>query len=346
QTTIVQMQKDGTYRVVYGTELDKITGSVKLSVVGYGRKTQEGDDTLGGRSATELSANITRFNQALTDDATIRHISLVGCNLDNPTDNSTSTYAAQTLQNLKKIGVTSTSARSDYVAIGPDGRKLTSSTGTDAWKHKDSKAKTHYSFNELTGAVESRVYNSEGTLVRYNGKHLADNNSQYQTNIVLQLSDNETVKNATNALTKKHPDNSYIAKIDDNGKLTVYDLNGNEVNLNVNGKYRINVVAHGSEMTAIGAKQLATHITDLQTKLRIEQTEQGRIALVGCETDKPSSSGTAAEITSLAQLVAKRLYDSGNGTINAEVTGRTTQIEVNADGTKTMLTGGTKTVYS
>jgi hypothetical protein len=53
-----------------------------------------------------------------------------------------------------------------------------------------------------------------------------------------------------------------------------------------------------------------------------EQTEQGRIALVGCETDKPSSSGTAAEITSLAQSVAKRLYDSGSGTINAEVTGR------------------------
>jgi hypothetical protein len=44
-------------------------------------------------------------------------------------------------------------------------------------------------------------------------------------------------------------------------------------------------------MVAIGAEQLAAHITDLQTKLRIEQTEQGRIALVGCETDKPSSSG-------------------------------------------------------
>jgi hypothetical protein len=40
-------------------------------------------------------------------------------------------------------------------------------------------------------------------------------------------------------------------------------------------------------MVAIGAEQLAAHITDLQTKLRIEQTEQGRIALVGCETDKP-----------------------------------------------------------
>jgi hypothetical protein len=84
----------------------------------------------------------------------------------------------------------------------------------------------------------------------------------------------------------------------------------------------------------------------LTPHFRIEQTEQGRIALVGCETDKPTSSGTAAAITSLAQSVAKRLYDSGNGTINAEVTGRTTQIEVNADGTKTMLTGGTKTVYS
>jgi hypothetical protein len=42
--------------------------------------------------------------------------------------------------------------------------------------------------------------------------------------------------------------------------------------------------------------------------------------LVGCETDRPSSGSTSAAITSLAQSVAKRLYDSGNGTINAEVT--------------------------
>ncbi|VVM24902.1 hypothetical protein BSPWISOXPB_460 [uncultured Gammaproteobacteria bacterium] len=87
------------------------------------------------------------------------------------------------LQQLKQTGVESMSARSEYVAIGPDGRKLTSSTGTSEWKHKDSKAKTHYSFNELTGEVESRVYNSEGTLVRYNGTHLSNNNSQYQINI-------------------------------------------------------------------------------------------------------------------------------------------------------------------
>jgi hypothetical protein len=57
-------------------------------------------------------------------------------------------------------------------------------------------------------------------------------------------------------------------------------------------------------VVAIGAEQLAAHITNLQTKLRIEQTEQGRIALVGCETDKPTSSGTAAEITSKVDFVA------------------------------------------
>ncbi|WP_139699172.1 C80 family cysteine peptidase, partial [bacterium endosymbiont of Bathymodiolus sp. 5 South] len=212
--------------------------------------------------------------------------------------------------------------------------------------HKDGKAKTLYSFDELTGKVESRVYDDKGTLVRYNGKHLNDD-SQYKTNIIFQLENkDDTVKNATDALANKHPKNSYIAKMDETGGIKIYDVDGNEVALNVNGKYRINVVGHGSSMKIMGADALSNRITALQAKLNIEQTDEGRIALVGCETDKPSSSGTAAEITSLAQLVAKRLYDSGNGTINAEVTGRTTQIEVNADGTKTMLTGGTKTVYS
>ncbi|WP_139699493.1 C80 family cysteine peptidase, partial [bacterium endosymbiont of Bathymodiolus sp. 5 South] len=177
QTTIVQMQKDGTHRVVYGTQLKDITGKVKMVAVGYGREAEDGTQTLGGRSVDELSANITTISQELNTDATtIKHVSLVGCNLasNNPTDDNTSTYGAEMLQQLKQTGVESMSARSEYVAIGPDGRKLTSSTGTSEWKHKDSKAKTHYSFNELTGEVESRVYNSEGTLVRYNGKHLGD----------------------------------------------------------------------------------------------------------------------------------------------------------------------------
>jgi hypothetical protein len=59
----------------------------------------------------------------------------------------------------------------------------------------------------------------------------------------------------------------HIAKIDDNGKLTVYDLNGNEVNLNVNGKYRINVVAHGSEMELLSPKCLPLYLTKVPSLL-------------------------------------------------------------------------------
>jgi hypothetical protein len=32
------MQKDGTYRVVYGSALKDVTGRVKMVVVGYGRE--------------------------------------------------------------------------------------------------------------------------------------------------------------------------------------------------------------------------------------------------------------------------------------------------------------------
>jgi hypothetical protein len=65
----------------------------------------------------ELSANITTISQELNTDATtIKHVSLVGCNLasDNPTDNNTSTYGAEMLQQLKETGVESMSARSEY----------------------------------------------------------------------------------------------------------------------------------------------------------------------------------------------------------------------------------------
>jgi hypothetical protein len=68
-----------------------------------------------------------------------------------------SPYGAEMLQQLKETGVESMSARSEYVAIGPDGKKLTSSTGIGTWKHKDSKAKTHYSFNELTVPLTLRL---------------------------------------------------------------------------------------------------------------------------------------------------------------------------------------------
>jgi hypothetical protein len=35
------MQKDGTHRVVYGTQLKDITGKVKMVAVGYGREAED-----------------------------------------------------------------------------------------------------------------------------------------------------------------------------------------------------------------------------------------------------------------------------------------------------------------
>ncbi|CAB5493969.1 hypothetical protein THERMOS_25, partial [Bathymodiolus thermophilus thioautotrophic gill symbiont] len=91
QTTIVQMQKDGTHQVVYGLDLEDITGKVKMVAVGYGRE-KDGAQTMGGRTADELSANITELNRALAGNADIQRISIVGCNMesDNPTDNNDS----------------------------------------------------------------------------------------------------------------------------------------------------------------------------------------------------------------------------------------------------------------
>ncbi|CAB5494980.1 C80 family cysteine peptidase, partial [Bathymodiolus thermophilus thioautotrophic gill symbiont] len=91
QTTIVQMQKDGTHQVVYGLDLEDITGKVKMVAVGYGRE-KDGTQTMGGRTADELSANITELNRSLAGNADIQRISIVGCNMesDNPTDNNDS----------------------------------------------------------------------------------------------------------------------------------------------------------------------------------------------------------------------------------------------------------------
>jgi hypothetical protein len=49
---------------------------------------------------------------------------------------------------------------------------------------------------------------------------------------------------------------------------------------------------------------------------------------------------------SFTKLVAEKLYNNGKGLTNAEVTGRTADIEVDANGRKVMRTGGQKTLYS
>jgi hypothetical protein len=92
----------------------------------------------------ELADNILTLKQGLNSaTAEIKSTSLVGCNLedDNPTNNPDSQYGKQVLQKLYQGGVEGNlSVRSRYVAIRSDGTKVTSSTGTGDWIHKDSAA--------------------------------------------------------------------------------------------------------------------------------------------------------------------------------------------------------------
>ncbi|CAB5497556.1 C80 family cysteine peptidase, partial [Bathymodiolus thermophilus thioautotrophic gill symbiont] len=107
QTTIVQMQKDGTYKVVYGAKLENITGRVKMVAVGYGRE-KNGVQTLGGRNESELSDNILTLKRDLNPtNTTIGRTSLVACNLEsnNLTDNPDSQYGKQVIQRLHQGGI-------------------------------------------------------------------------------------------------------------------------------------------------------------------------------------------------------------------------------------------------
>jgi hypothetical protein len=69
-----------------------------------------------------------------------------------------------------------------------------------------------------------------------------------------------------------------------------------------------------------------------------ENTYFDRIALVGCDTTNIKQG--------LARNFAKTIYDNMPALRTAQITGRGGELEVNENGTKTMKTGGTKTVYS
>jgi hypothetical protein len=61
-----------------------------------------------------------------------------------------------------------------------------------------------------------------------------------------------------------------------------------------------------------------------------------RIALVGCDTTNIKQG--------LARNFAKTIYDNMPALRTAQITGRGGELEVNENGTKTMKTGGTKTL--
>ncbi|OJA03647.1 C80 family cysteine peptidase, partial [Bathymodiolus thermophilus thioautotrophic gill symbiont] len=325
QTTIVQMQKDGTYQTTQGTELRDITGKIKVSVVGFGRKGENGNHKLGGRSPDELKANIVGLNQGLNPrTTTIEHVDLVGCNTssDNPTDNNDSNYGTKVLQKLWQIGVTTVGTESTHTAVDVGA----SNTEEGSWRRKDGIAKTVYSVN-ARGNIVSKVYSDEG--VSHNTQ--TPNETRYKSNIIVQNSSDKDVVGAANALFEKHPDNSIIVKFGQNNRLVT--LKG-EAYIPT-GDTRINLVGHGKNLTQEGAQALADKVKILHQSYG-DNTNIKRIALVGCNTDSINNA--------LAWDFARAVYSNTPMLKNAEITGRRGDFQVNTDGTKTMAKNGKKII--
>ncbi|OJA03294.1 C80 family cysteine peptidase, partial [Bathymodiolus thermophilus thioautotrophic gill symbiont] len=188
-----------------------------------------------------------------------------------------------------------------------------------------------YSYDK-NGKVESKVYDNNGVLVKYNGQHL--DGTRYKSNVIVQNSDNATVAEAANALFNKHPNTSVIVKFDQNGNLVT--LKGEAYT--PTGDIRVNFVDHGVNLTQEGAQSLADKAKILQQTYGNNNTKIKRMALVGCDTDGVDQA--------LTRNFANAVYNDMPALKQTEITGRTGQVQVNDNGTKTMTTGGTKTIYS
>ncbi|WP_324171954.1 C80 family cysteine peptidase [Sulfurimonas sp.] len=178
QTTIIQMSKDGSYKVIYGKALSDVDGKLRISGVGYGRENSDGIKTLGGRNTNDFVDNIKSLKNDLKSIATIDRVSLIGCNLgvNNHIDDNNNDYGKNLITALKDNGITtSVSVRNAYVGITDDGRKVTSETAEQgSWRNKNQDGKTVYTINN-NGDVVSNNNNYIGTVVEYGGNHLEGN---------------------------------------------------------------------------------------------------------------------------------------------------------------------------
>jgi hypothetical protein len=163
--------------------------------------------------------------------------------------------------------------------------------------------------------------------------HLLDG-TRYKSNVIVQNSNNSTVVEAANALFNKHPDTSIIVKFDQNGNLVT--LKGETYT--PTGGIRVNFVDHGADLTQEGTQSLVDKAKILQQTYGNDSTRIKRIALVGCDTDGVNQG--------LTRDFARIAYSDIPALQHTEITGSTGQVQVNDDGTKTMTTDGTKTIYS
>ncbi|CAB5496063.1 C80 family cysteine peptidase, partial [Bathymodiolus thermophilus thioautotrophic gill symbiont] len=160
--------------------------------------------------------------------------------------------------------------------------------------------------------------------------------SNYRTNIIVQHGNSDTAIKAAQDLANKHPDNSIIVHFDADNKL----VTSNNEFYTPKGNVRLSFVDHGGNFVTDESNMdnLIDKVKQINDTYGNENTYFERIALVGCDTD-----GVGKTLT---KDFARAVYNNIPTLKNADITGRAGEVQVNDDGTKTMKTGGAKTVYS
>ncbi|WP_139458664.1 C80 family cysteine peptidase, partial [Bathymodiolus thermophilus thioautotrophic gill symbiont] len=151
--TIVHMDKDSNYTVVYGPKLDKIPkGDLKIIINGHGSP-----NGVSNRSIEEVARHVGVLNQAVGAGSRVKKISLPICCLGGE-------YAKRLLPVLQKEGINNTkvSVRLDTVTSWSNGRRLVTQLKSDSpGKYRSSELKETYAFNEKGDIVLVDSYTDE-----------------------------------------------------------------------------------------------------------------------------------------------------------------------------------------
>ena len=173
QTTIIQMSKDGEYKVIYGKNIPDIKGKLRVTPVGYGNITVGDNKQLGGRSVNKLAQNLKILNNDL-NNARIKNVSLVSCQLGNK-NSKTSDFGQELFNALTQYDINSNvSVRNNYVAVQDDGRKITSDTGNADWFHKNSQDKVEYKRDKSEKIVKISTLDNDSNRFVVKNKNIED----------------------------------------------------------------------------------------------------------------------------------------------------------------------------
>ncbi|VVH59726.1 hypothetical protein BSPCLSOX_1185, partial [uncultured Gammaproteobacteria bacterium] len=151
-TTIVHMDENGNYKVVYGLKLDRIPkGDIKIVINAHGDS-----EGIISRSIEEIAEHISIIDRATGEGSVVRKVSLIACNLGGG-------YVERFLPELRKKGVSNTkvSVRLADVRVGADGRKIMLDSEGVSRKYRSNALKKTYAFNEKGEIIPVDSYTDE-----------------------------------------------------------------------------------------------------------------------------------------------------------------------------------------